>query len=131
MKEKFFNKKVDYFWEFEYPFGEVFLKEIFQDSYKRKYSMVGEGIFNLVFLEDKIYDISFKKTNSFMLNDGKFALRDKVKYYIVQKIVESLEKENVKYTVNSGKYITFEIQNNYIAKVEIVKKKKMHQNKNI
>ena len=40
MKEKFFNKKVDYFWEFEYPFGEVFLKEIFQDSYKRKYSMI-------------------------------------------------------------------------------------------
>lgn len=127
MKEKFFNKKVDYFWEFEYPFGEVFLKEIFQDSYKRKYSMVGEGIFNLVFLEDKIYDISFKKTNSFMLNDGKFALRDKGKDYIVQKIVEVLEKENVKYTVNSGKYITFEIQNNYIAKIEIVKKVKMPQ----
>ena len=127
MKEKFFNKKVDYFWEFEYPFGEVFLKEIFQDSYKRKYSMVGEGIFNLVFLEDKIYDISFKKTNSFMLNDGKSALRDKGKDYIVQKIVEALEKENVKYTVNSGKYITFEIQNNYIAKVEIVKKTKMPQ----
>lgn len=125
MKEKFFNKKVDYFWEFEYPFGEVFLKEIFQDSYKRKYSMVGEGIFNLVFLEDKIYDISFKKTNSFMPNDGKSALRDKGKDYIVQKIVEALEKENVKYTVNSGKYITFEIQNNYIAKVEIVKKTKM------
>ena len=127
MKEKFFNKKVDYFWEFEYPFGEVFLKEIFQDSYKRKYSMVGEGIFNLVFLEDKIYDISFKKTNSFMPNDGKSALRDKGKDYIVQKIVEALEKENAKYTVNSGKYITFEIQNNYIAKVEIVKKTKMPQ----
>ena len=127
MKEKFFNKEVLYFWELEYPFGEVFLKEIFQDSYKRKYSMVGEGIFNLVFLEDKIYDISFKKTNSFMPNDGKSALRDKGKDHIVQKIVEALEKENIKYTVNSGKYITFEIQNNYIAKVEIVKKTKMPQ----
>ena len=127
MKEKFFNKKVDYFWEFEYPFGEVFLKEIFQDSYKRKYSMVGEGIFNLVFLEDKIYDISFKKTNSFMPNYGKYDLRDKGKDYIVQKIVEALEKENVKYTVNSGKYITFEIQNKYSGKVEINKKKKMPQ----
>lgn len=127
MKEKFFNKKIDYFWELEYSFGEVFLKEIFQDKYKRKYSMIGDGIFNLVFLEDKIYDISFKKTNSFMLNDGKSALRDKGKDYIVQKIVEALEKENVKYTVNSGKYITFEIQNNYIAKVEIVKKTKMPQ----
>lgn len=127
MKEKFFNKKVDHFEDFEYPFAEVFLKEIFQDNYKRKYSMIGDGIFNLVFLEDKIYDISFKKTNSFMLNDGKSALRDKGKDYIVQKIVEALEKENVKYTVNSGKYITFEIQNNYIAKVEIVKKTKMPQ----
>lgn len=127
MKEKFFNKKIDYFWELEYPFGEVFLKEIFQDKYKRKYSMIGDGIFNLVFLEDKIYDISFKKTNNFMLNDGKSALRDKGKDYVVQKIVEALEKENVKYTVNSGKYITFEIQNNYIAKIEIVKKTKMPQ----
>lgn len=127
MKEKFFNKKVDRFEDFEYPFAEVFLKEIFQDNYKRKYSMVGDGIFNLVFLEDKIYDISFKKTNSFMLNDGKSALRDKGKDYIVQKIVKAFEKENIKYTVNSGKYITFEIQNNYIAKVEIVKKAKMPQ----
>ena len=60
-------------------------------------------------------------------NDEKSDLRNKGKDYIVQKIVEALEKENVKYTVNSGKYITFEIQNNYIAKVEIVKKTKMPQ----
>lgn len=127
MKEKFFNKKVDYFWEFEYPFGEVFLKEIFKEQYKRKYSMVGDGIFNLIFLEDKIYDLSFKKTNNFMLNDGKLALRDKRKDEIVKRIVDKLEENNIEYTVNSGKYITFRIQDNYIAKVEIVKKTKMPQ----
>lgn len=127
MKEKFFNKKVDYFWEFEYPFGEVFLKEIFKEQYKRKYSMVGDGIFNLIFLEDKIYDLSFKKTNSFMLNDGKLALRDKGKDEIVKRIVDKLEENNIEYTVNSGKYITFRIQDNYIAKVEIIKKVKMPQ----
>lgn len=125
MYDKFFNKPAENFWEFEYPFGEVFLKEIFQDNYKRKYSMVGDGIFNLVFLEGTIYDISFKKTNSFMPNDGKTALRDSKKDIIVKEIIQALDKNNIKYTVNSGKYITFGIQNKYIAKVEIVKKMKM------
>lgn len=125
MFNDFFEKKVEYFWEYEYPFAEVFLKGIFGDNYKRKYSLTGDGIFNLVFLNDKIYDISFKETKSMVLNDGKSALRDTTKNAIVKQITDALDKENIEYAVNSGKYITFKIKNKYIAKLEIVKKMKM------
>lgn len=125
MFNDFFEKKVEYFWEYEYPFAEIFLKDIFGDDYKRKYSLTGDGVFNLVFLNDKIYDISFKETKSMVLNDGKSALRDTTKNAMVKQITDALDKENIEYTVNSGKYITFKIKNKYIAKLEIVKKMKM------
>ena len=52
MKDKFIEKKVDYFWAYDYAFGEFFLKELFGDNYKRKYSMDGTGIYNLVYGTD-------------------------------------------------------------------------------
>lgn len=123
MKEKLFNKKVDYFWEYEYSFGEYFLKEIFKDKYKRKMSMTGSGIYNLLYIDNAIYDISFKETKSLMVADGKSAVRDVVKNDIIYLICEELGNNNIEYTVNSGKYITFKL-GKYIAKLEIVKKMK-------
>ena len=49
------------------------------------------------------------------------------KDYIVETIVQALESKNIPYSVNSGKFITFVLQNKYIAKVEIVKKAAMPQ----
>ena len=127
MDEKFFNKKdVDSFRDFEYPFGTVFLKELFE-GYKRKYSMIGDGIYDLILIDNKIYDVRFKETKTMMQNDGKKALRDTTKDYIVETIVQALESRNIPYSVNSGKFITFVLQNKYIAKVEIVKKAAMPQ----
>ena len=119
-----FYKNYDYFWEFEYPFGEDFLEGIFKDRYKRKYSLIGDGIFNLVLLNDRIYDISLKECKSMLPNDGKKAFRDETKDLIVEAIVNGLDKLGIEYTVNSGKFITFKIFD-YIAKVEIVKKAAM------
>ena len=41
---------LEYFWETEYKFGE-FLKQIFGEQYKRKYSLEGNGIFNLILIK--------------------------------------------------------------------------------
>ena len=120
MHREFFTK-YEYFWEYEYPFGNDFLKNIFKDNYMRKYSLVGDGIFNLILFNDKIYDISIKKGNSMLLNDGKKAFRDTDKDIIVEEITKALKNKNIEYTVNSGKFITFKY-NNFIFKVEIVKK---------
>lgn len=120
MHKEFFTK-YEYFWEYEYPFGNDFLRNIFKDNYMRKYSLVGDGIFNLILFNDKIYDISLKKSNSMLINDGKKAFRDADKDTIVEKIVEVLKNKNIEYTVNSGKFITFKY-NNFIFKIEIVKK---------
>ena len=120
MHKEFFTK-YEYFWEYEYPFGNDFLRNIFKDNYMRKYSLVGDGIFNLILFNDKIYDISLKKGNSMLLNDGKKAFRDADKDTIVEKIIEVLKNKNIEYTVNSGKFITFKY-NNFIFKIEIVKK---------
>ena len=121
MKDKFFNKKVAYFWEYEYPFGEVFLREIFKDNYKRKYSLSGEGIFDLILSNNKIYYAKFSQSKSMLKNDGKKAFRDTDKDFIVEKICNSLKEENIDFSVNSGKFITFE-NNNFIFKIELIKK---------
>lgn len=120
MHREFFTK-YEYFWEYEYPFGNDFLRNIFKDNYMRKYSLVGDGIFNLILFNDKIYDISVKKGNSMLLNDGKKAFRDTDKDIIVEEITKALKNKNIEYTVNSGKFITFKY-NNFIFKIEIVKK---------
>lgn len=120
MHREFFTK-YEYFWEYEYPFGNDFLRNIFKDNYMRKYSLVGDGIFNLILFNDKIYDISIKKGNSMLLNDGKKAFRDTDKDIIVEEITKALKNKNIEYTINSGKFITFKY-NNFIFKIEIVKK---------
>ena len=77
MKEKFLNKKVDYFWEYDYAFGEYFLKELFGDAYKRKYSTEGNGIYNLVYGSDgKIYDLKLTKTKNCMDNETDYKMVD-------------------------------------------------------
>ena len=122
MNEKFFNRpNVEYFWEYQYPFAKYFLKEIFKDDFTRKYSLIGEGIHNLLKLNGKLYEIDFKETKKMLGNDGKKAFGDEGKDVIITSIIQELNKNNVECTVNSGKFITFKI-GNYIAKIEVVKK---------
>ena len=90
----------------------------------RKYSLIGDGIFDLVFYEDKIYNVILKKGTSMLENDGKKAFRDATKDEVIAKIVEELSKHNIECTVNGGKFITFKY-NNFIFKIEIVKKAAM------
>ena len=108
--------KKEYFWEYGYQFGE-FLKKIFQDKYKRKYSLEGNGIFNLLYIDNKIYEIKFTETKSLLVNDNK-KFTDKNKLFIVEEITKNLKNN---FTINGGKFITFELDG-YIAKVEIIKK---------
>ena len=120
---KFFEKK-EYFWEYQYPFGEDFLKNLFGNNYKRVYSLEGDGIYNLILFDNKIYDISLKKTNTMLINDGKKAFRDEAKDVVMTVIAKALKIKELEYTINSGKFITFKYEN-IIFKIEIVKKAAM------
>lgn len=125
MKKFIPNADVEYFWEYEYGFGMDFLKSLFQENYKRVYSKGGDGICDLVIYNDKIYDISFKEAKSMLIDDGKSAFRDPDKDIVMQKIKDGLNQLGLKYTSNSGKIITCKLNDNYIAKIEIVKKSSM------
>lgn len=109
---------VDYFWEYEYKFGE-FLKKIFPNTYKRKFSMTGNGIYNLIIIQDKIYEVKFSQTTK-IIEDNSALTKDKIKNKIIENITNNLKNN---YTVNNGK-ITFKL-GKFIAKVEIIKKLKM------
>ena len=110
-----------YFWETEYKFGE-FLKEIFGEKvYKRKYSLEGNGIYNLLYINGKIYDVVYKQCKSNLQNDNHKFTDDKE--FIITTIVDNLKCDKSKIVVNGGKIITFPVQE-WIAKVEIVKKLK-------
>lgn len=54
---------LEYFWETEYKFGE-FLKKVFGEQFKRKYSLQGNGIYNLLFIDDNIYEVEYKKATA-------------------------------------------------------------------
>lgn len=109
-----------YFWEYEYPFAE-YLKKIFPKTYKRKYSLTGNGIYDLILVQDKIYQVKLTHTTK-MLEDNGTLTTDKLKNKIIQNILNNF-KEGTKVSVNNGK-ITFEL-GQFIAKVEIIKKVKM------
>lgn len=109
---------VDYFWEYEYKFGE-FLKKIFPNTYKRKFSMTGNGIYNLIIIQDKIYEVKFSQTTK-LIEDNSALTKDKIKNKIIENITNNLKNN---YTVNNGK-ITFKL-GKFIAKIEIIKKLKM------
>ena len=119
-KFKFFDKN-DCYIEYEWAFGGDFLSTLFGDKYKCKFSKIGDGIYYLVFMDDKIYDIRFKKGTSMVVNDGKKARGDASKDKVVEAIVKKLNDHNIQCNVNSGKFITFK-HNGYLFKVEVVKK---------
>lgn len=110
----------EYFWEYEYPFFK-FLQRVFgEDKIKRKYSLVGNGIFNLLYIDGKIYEIKFSQAKKLLENDNR-AYSDKNKQLIINSIIENFE--NIKdYTINSGKFISFPIDK-FIAKIEIIQKR--------
>lgn len=115
------ENKLEYFWETEYKFGE-FLKEIFgKDVYKRKYSLEGNGIYNLLYINGKIYDVVYKQCKSKLQNDSHRFTDDKE--FIINTIIENLKCKKEDIVVNGGKFITFPVHE-WIAKVEIVKKLK-------
>lgn len=120
MVNKFYEKK-EYFWEYEWPFGEFLRESLPEGSYRHKFSMVGNGIYNLVTLDDKLYDISLKSTTKLLPNDGKKAFRDTTKDKLIDLLKDKLSQLGINCTVNSGKFITFELFG-FVAKLEIVKK---------
>ena len=83
--------------------------------------MAGNGIYNLVTLDGKLYDITIKSTTKLLPNDDKKAFRDTTKDKLIDLLKDKLSQLGVNYTVNSGKFITFELFG-FVAKLEIVKK---------
>lgn len=112
------TNQFQYFWESDYKFGK-FLQKIFQDKYRRKYSLVGNGIYNLVTIDNKIYEIKYTESKKGMIPSDNHAI-DIQKKYIIDEIVNNLKCES---NISGGKFITFPI-GKWVAKVEIIKKLK-------
>lgn len=115
--------KIEYFWETEYEFAK-FLKNVFGDKYKRKYSLSGSGIYNLIYINNDIYELKYTQCKRILKNDNH--LIESNKKIIIDLITKNLKCNREKIVVNSGKIITFPIQQ-WDAKVEIVKKRKEPQ----
>ena len=123
------NNKYEYFWETEYPFTE-FLKKIFGDSFKRKYSLQGNGIYNLLFLDGGIYEVEYKQGKSHFnkvrdrheINDypdcGSARYGGATKQEILYKIGDAL-KTDEDYAKSAE--MSFPV-GSWIAKIKIVKK---------
>lgn len=121
MKEKFLNKKVDYFWEYDYSFMNDFLKNIFGEKARRKYSLSGNGIYNLIDGEDgRTYELKLTKARA-MVNENSSLSRNSYQNEIMKKLIENINTDN--YSVSKNKILTFKL-NNDIMKIEIVRKLK-------
>ena len=114
------EKKYNYFWETKYPF-EQFLAKVFKDNnYQTKYSLTGNGIYNLITVEGDLYEIKYTQCKVRPQNNN--LELDRVKKYIIDTIVNNLTTDDI--TISGRKFITFPVAE-WIAKVEIVKKLKM------
>ena len=81
--------------------------------------MAGNGIYNLILVQDKIYEIKLSQTNSMVSDNGLFTT-DKLKNKIIQNIIDNMKSQP---NINNGK-LTFKL-GAFTAKVEVVKKMKM------
>lgn len=109
---------IEYFWETEYKFGE-FLKKIFNEQYRRKYSLEGNGIYNLITTSNGLYEIKYNQSKNGMISSDNHLI-SKDKKEIIDKIISNLKCEAF---VSGGKFITFPVHS-WVAKVEIIKKLK-------
>ena len=116
-----FDEKKQYFWQYERPFSEFLRESLPAGSYRHKFSMTGNGIYNHVTLDGKLYEITLKSATKLLPDDGKKAFRDTTKDKLIDLLKDKLSQLGVNYTVNSGKFITFELFG-FVAKLEIVKK---------
>lgn len=125
MKKYDFFKEQDNMQVYDYAFGHDFLASIFgEDKYMRKYSLHGDGIYNLLLIDNKIYDLKLKEIKSMLIDDHKKAYRDTTKDYIVDNIKKALTDRGIENASNSGKLISFK-NNNIIFSIEITKKVSM------
>lgn len=109
---------MEYFWETSYKFGE-FLKKIFGENvYKRKYSLEGNGIFNLLYINNKIYEVKYTQARNHATPDNHRFTDDKE--FILNTIKENLKTESF---ISGGKFMTFRVDK-WIAKIEVIKKLK-------
>ena len=106
MASKFYEKK-QYFWEYEWPFSEFLRESLPEGSYRHKFSTTGNGIYNLVTLDGKLYDITIKCTPILLTEKKKKAFRDTTKDKLIDLLKDKLSQFGVNYMVNSGKFITF------------------------
>ena len=73
----------------------------------------------MILIGDKVYEVKFSQTTNMLENNNKMTT-DIVKNKIINHICQNLKNN---YSLNNGK-ITFKL-NNWIAKVEVIKKTKM------
>lgn len=119
MNNSFLKKKVEYFWEYDYDFGTVFLKSLFGDGYKRKYSQSGNGIYNLVYGTDgNIYELKLTQATKLIANDTVLS-RNKYQCEMADLVAQSLPGS----TISKKKFITFPLGKSF-GKIEITRKLK-------
>ena len=126
--EEFFKIKYDSFDSYEYHFIDKVLKDIFgKKQMIKRYSLAGEGIFNLLYINNNIYEFKFKEIKSLPVSDGKKAFRDTKKDEVINAVAATLSKYNLDFVITDGKFISFK-DRNYLVQMEIVKKIKEPSN---
>ena len=86
---------IEYFWEYDYKFGE-FLKKYFPKTYQRKYSMTGNGIYNLIIVNDKVYEVKF--------SEAKTLLEDNTLDKVYQNQINNITNDNDEIITDSSLY---------------------------
>ena len=84
--------------------GNLFEKKELFEGFKRKYSLEGNGIYNLIYIDNKIYEVKFIEAKAMVVDDGKLALRDNTKNEIVK--VED-EKDKAEIALFETQYTTY------------------------
>ncbi len=116
------KRKYDYFWEIKWPISCFFAHVCFPNTYKHKFSMTGNGDYDLVIVNNRIFELKLVEQKQIeSLGEGNNKLtRDPLKNAIIKQICSKL---NGKYVLNDGKiYIKAQ---KWFARIDVIEKRAM------
>ena len=93
----------------------------FPNTYKRKYSLTGDGIYNLIILKDTLYEFKVVKNSKKNITSNDKLTSDAMKNKIIKHIYNQMG--DCSPVINDGKIYLYSNETSF--RVEVVKKLKM------
>ena len=116
--------EVQYFWECKLAFSKFLSINCFPNTYKRKYSLTGDGIYDLVILpkQNKIFEIKLTEVKKIPDEPNNQLTKNALKNKVIEQICNHIKRE--KWALHDG-CIYMSYIGGWFGKVQVIEKRAM------